>query len=88
MAEFAAKDVRESIQGRVEHPSGKLEFRAPAAPCLARQLLGVGNRGRQGTPLLHFTEVVGFVEGKQVYAYRSHVSGHGLQQPGGMPGIQ
>lgn len=76
MAEFAAKDLREGVQRRVEHPSGELEFRAVAALGLGCQLLGVGHRGRQGAALLNFTEVVSFMERKQIYAYRRHVSGH------------
>ena len=76
MAELAAKNVRESVQRGVEHPSGELEFRVVAALGLGCQFLGVGDCGRQGAALLDFTEIVGFMERKQIDAYESYVSGH------------
>jgi len=87
MAEFASEDLRESVQRGVEHPSGELQFRVLAALGLGCQILGVGHRGGEGAALLNFTEVVGFVERKQVYAHRSHVSGNCLQQSGSVTGI-
>lgn len=69
MAELAAKDVRESVHRRVEHPSGELEFRVVAALGLGCQLLGVGDGGRQRSALLDFTEIVGFMERKQIDAH-------------------
>ena len=56
MAEFASEDLRQSVQRRVEHPSGELQFRVLAALGLGCQLLGVGHRGGEGAALLNFTE--------------------------------
>lgn len=58
MAEFAAKDLGECVQRRMEHPSGELEFGAVAALGLGRQVLGVGHRGGQGAALLNLAEAL------------------------------
>lgn len=48
--------------GRVQHAAGELEF-PPFAPLrLGCQLLDVVHRGREGIALLHFPEVISFVE--------------------------
>lgn len=62
MTEFATQDFGEIVQGRLQHPSGKPEFSVITALGVSCQLMGIRYGGRQGTPLVDFAEVVGFVE--------------------------
>lgn len=62
MTEFAAKYCGEIFQGCIEHPSGKSVFLVFTGLGFRRELLCVSDGGRQGTPLLDFVEVIGFME--------------------------
>ena len=62
MTEFATENGSQILQRCMEHPSGKLEFLVFTGLGLSRKLLGISDGGWQGTPLLDFVEVIGFME--------------------------
>ena len=84
MPEPAAENFREVLQRGLQHPPGKLEIGVIAGLGFGREFLRIGDRRRQGTPLLDFLEIVRFVEGEQVDADGGDAAGHRFEQRGGM----